>query len=67
MSEEWTAYDNKSLRLSWGQGYFEVDFSTKCVVTYDALYRGKVVNFEKDTMLRRDIIGYPRARLILET
>ncbi|TLD29504.1 hypothetical protein E2P81_ATG05798 [Venturia nashicola] len=62
---EWAPYDNKQLTLSWSVAHFDLQFTALCVVMHGTAY-GKIVNFDLDAVHRQDIVGFPRARLILE-
>ncbi|KAI1206352.1 uncharacterized protein F4807DRAFT_439773 [Annulohypoxylon truncatum] len=63
--QDWAAFDCRQLTLSWACGWFDVDFCNKCVVMYGPRY-GTLVDWEEAAAHRADIIGFPRARLVLE-
>jgi len=63
--QDWAAFDNMQLILGWAGGYFEVQFTDKCVVMYGPRY-GEVVHWQAGPAHRADIMGFPRARLVLE-
>lgn len=63
--QDWAAFDNMQLILGWAGGYFEVQFTEKCVVMYGPRY-GEVVDWQAGPAHRADIMGFPRARLVLE-
>ncbi|KAE9964141.1 hypothetical protein BLS_008598 [Venturia inaequalis] len=63
---EWAPYDNTQLNLSWSLAHFDLQFTTLCVVMHGPGYGREIVNFDLDAIHRQDIIGFPRARLILE-
>ncbi|KID83354.1 hypothetical protein MGU_09352 [Metarhizium guizhouense ARSEF 977] len=63
--QHWAAFDSQQLDLSWASGYFNVDFSPKCVVMYGHKY-GSLVDWDKHAAHRADILGFPRASLVLE-
>ncbi|KAF5586836.1 ycfA domain-containing protein [Fusarium pseudoanthophilum] len=63
--QSWASFDNRQLILSWGGGYFDVDFSPKCVVMYGPRY-GSLVNWEAEAAHFGETLGYPRAMLVLE-
>ncbi|KAI1770070.1 hypothetical protein F4818DRAFT_434334 [Hypoxylon cercidicola] len=63
--QDWAAFDCRQLTLSWASGRFDVDFSDKCVVMYGPRY-GSLVSWEETPAHRADILGFPRARLVLE-
>ncbi|KAI1313233.1 hypothetical protein F5Y03DRAFT_338481 [Xylaria venustula] len=61
----WAAFDSRQLTISWACGWLDVDFSPKCVIMHGAQY-GELVSWEKAAAHRADILGFPRARLVLE-
>ncbi|CZR62017.1 uncharacterized protein PAC_11914 [Phialocephala subalpina] len=63
--QRWASYDDRCLMLSWACGHFDVDYSPKCFVMYRKRY-GNLVDWEETRAHRSDIIGFPKARLILE-
>ncbi|KAF5989792.1 hypothetical protein FBULB1_557 [Fusarium bulbicola] len=63
--QSWAAFDSRQLNLSWAAGYFDVDFSPKCIVMYGDRY-GSLVDWEAKAAHRGDTLGYPRAMLVLE-
>lgn len=63
---EWAPSDNKQLTISWAHPHFELQFTTLCVTMHGPDYGRQIVNFDLDAIHRQDIIGFPRARLILE-
>ena len=63
--QDWAAFDCHNMEFAWAAGYLNVDFSSKCVVMYGARY-GEVVKWEEGMAHRGDILGFPRARLVLE-
>ena len=63
--QDWAPYDSRQLILSWACGHFEVEFSSKCVVMYGPRY-GELVDWQPGPAHRADIMGFPRARLVLE-
>lgn len=63
---EWAPYDNKQLTISWSQAHFDLQFTTLCVMMHGPTYGRQIVNFDLDAIHRQDIIGFPRARLVLE-
>ncbi|KAI1402587.1 hypothetical protein F4819DRAFT_272081 [Hypoxylon fuscum] len=64
--QDWAAFDCRQLTLSWACGWLDVDFSEKCVIMHGPRY-GSLVNWEEAPAHRSDILGFPRARLVLET
>jgi len=63
--EDWVSFDNKELTLGWAMGYFDLEFCGHCVVMHGARY-GELAPWEPKAAHRSDIIGFPRARLIIE-
>ncbi|MCJ1436970.1 hypothetical protein MMC27_006353 [Xylographa pallens] len=63
--QDWATFDGRQLILGWALGYFNVQYSGKCVVMYGANY-GELVDWEAGPAHRADVIGFPKARLILE-
>ncbi|KAL2809104.1 hypothetical protein BJX63DRAFT_372354 [Aspergillus granulosus] len=63
--QQWAAFDSRQLTFSWAGGYFDVDFSDKCVVMHGARY-GTITRWEKGAAHRADMLGFPRAILVLE-
>ncbi|KAL5583726.1 hypothetical protein FOVSG1_015077 [Fusarium oxysporum f. sp. vasinfectum] len=60
----WAVFDSRQLTL-WTSGFFDVDFSAKCVVMYGHQY-GSLVDWEEKAAHRADTLGFPRAMLVLE-
>jgi len=63
--QDWAAFDCRQITASWACGWLDVDFSAKCVVMYGPRY-GDLVDWEAAAAHRADILGFPRARLVLE-
>ncbi|WKT54251.1 hypothetical protein QSH57_004835 [Fusarium oxysporum f. sp. vasinfectum] len=63
--QHWAAFDSRQLTLGWAAGFFDVDFSAKCVVMYGDQY-GSLVDWEEKAAHRADTLGFPRAMLVLE-
>ncbi|WZH50115.1 hypothetical protein QYS62_011354 [Fusarium acuminatum] len=63
--DSWAAFDSKQLNYGWAGAQFDVDFSAKCVVMYGHRY-GSLVDWEEEAAYRGDIMGFPRAQLVLE-
>ncbi|KAL0253237.1 hypothetical protein SLS55_010209 [Diplodia seriata] len=61
----WAAFDSKELTIAWAAGFLDVDFNESCVVLHGSQY-GHLVPWEADSAHRSDIIGFPRARLVIE-
>ncbi|KAF7950103.1 hypothetical protein EAE96_007401 [Botrytis aclada] len=63
--QDWASFDSRQLNSSFICGFFDVDFSAKCVVMYGLRY-GEVVDWKAGPAHRADILGFPKARLVLE-
>ncbi|KAG9556117.1 hypothetical protein KCU71_g6171, partial [Aureobasidium melanogenum] len=64
--EEWAPFDSEMVRQGWADGYFDLEYcGYYCVVMHGINY-GKLVPWDKEAAERCDIVGYPRARLIIE-
>jgi hypothetical protein len=63
--EDWVSFDNKELTLGWAMGYFDLEFCGHCVIMHGPRY-GELTPWEPKAAHRSDIIGFPRARLIIE-
>ena len=64
--EEWAPFDSHQLMKGWILGYFDLEYCGKyCVVMHGTNY-GKLVHWNKEPAERWDIVGYPRALLIIE-
>lgn len=63
--QDWATFDGRQLILSWAMGYFDVQYSAKCVIMYGPRY-GELVDWQAGPAHRADIIGFPKACLILE-
>ncbi|PMD57413.1 uncharacterized protein K444DRAFT_615869 [Hyaloscypha bicolor E] len=63
--QDWATFDGRQLILSWACGHFDVEYSGKCVIMYGPRY-GELVDWQASSAHRADIVGFPKARLILE-
>jgi hypothetical protein len=63
--QDWAAYDNHKLRLPWNTGAFEVMFNEKAVIMHGQQY-GKLAGWNREQAHCLEIIGFPKAQLILE-
>ena len=63
--QDWAAFDCRQIALGWRRGWLDVDYSAMCVVMYGPRY-GDLVDWEADAAHRKDILGFPRARLVIE-
>jgi hypothetical protein len=62
---DWATWDDSRLGFSWRMANFDVDFSKKCVIMHGLRY-GEMVDWHPVPAHRGDILGFPKARLILE-
>lgn len=63
--QDWAVFDCSQMTLSWASGWFDVDYSAMCVVIHGPRY-GDFVDWEAGAAHRGDILGFPRARLVVE-
>ncbi|KAI3554134.1 hypothetical protein CABS02_05549 [Colletotrichum abscissum] len=63
--EDFAALDCHQMESSWACGYFDVEFSAKCVVMSGPQY-GDVVDWKAQQAHTGYTLGFPRARLVLE-
>ncbi|KAG7043857.1 ycfA-like protein domain-containing protein [Colletotrichum scovillei] len=63
--EDFATLDCRQMELSWVHGYFDVEFSAKCVVMSGPRY-GEIVDWDAQQAHSGYTLGYPRARLVLE-
>lgn len=63
--EDWAPFDNRELTISWASGFYDLEYCGSCVVMHGSRY-GDLVPWERKAAHRSDIVGFPRARLILE-
>lgn len=63
--QDWATFDGRQLIISWAMGYFDLNYSAKCVIMYGPRY-GELVDWQAGSAHRADIIGFPKACLILE-
>jgi hypothetical protein len=63
--QDWATFDGRQLILSWACGHFDIEFSGKCVIMHGPRY-GELIDWQAGPAHRADIIGFPKARLILE-
>jgi hypothetical protein len=63
---EWAPFDSHQFKQAWAHGRFDLQYCGKyCVVMHGVDY-GKLVPWNKEAAERWDIVGYPRALLIIE-
>ena len=63
--QDWAPYDSRQLTVSWACGHFDVEYSRKHAVMYGPRY-GELVDWQAGPAHRADILGFPRALLVLE-
>ncbi|ESZ94427.1 hypothetical protein SBOR_5220 [Sclerotinia borealis F-4128] len=63
--EEFVIFDSCQLKLTWLAGDVDLSYSPGCLIMQGTKY-GELVHWDKDAAHRWDIIGFPRARLILQ-
>lgn len=61
---EWVAFDNKNLEYAFSENTVKTTYNLHCVVMGGVDY-GKLVPWESEAAHKWDIIGYPRALVIL--
>lgn len=64
--EEWAPFDNYSIRQGWATGDIGLEYCGQACVVMHGIDYGKLVPWEKQAAERWDIVGYPRARLVIE-
>lgn len=67
LPQDWASWDDRQLSLAWSRGYFDVNFSELCLVTFGSEY-GKILDWDRDSthLEHENDIGFPRAQLLLE-
>ncbi|KAF5869114.1 uncharacterized protein Bfra_011657 [Botrytis fragariae] len=63
--QDWASFDSRQLNSSFLFRHFDVDFSATCIVMYGLGYR-QVVDWKAGPGHRADILGFPKAHLVLE-
>ena len=63
--QDWAVFDCRQITISWATGWLDVDYSAMCIVFYGPKY-GDFVDWEAGAAHRGDILGFPRARLVIE-
>lgn len=62
---EWAPWDSRQSNYQWDRGIFANEFSRKCIVMHGPKY-GEVVEWDAKQAHRANIMGFPRARLVLK-
>ncbi|KAF2845574.1 hypothetical protein T440DRAFT_260676 [Plenodomus tracheiphilus IPT5] len=63
--EDWALFDSEKLTVCWASGALATTYNPGCVVLYGPRY-GELRPWSRDEAHRRDVLGFPRAQLILE-
>lgn len=63
--DDWATFDMQLFHNAWESGLVDVNFSPGCVLAFGPRY-GELVPFDEKLVHRGDIIGFPRAELLLE-
>ncbi|KAF4636653.1 hypothetical protein G7Y89_g1432 [Cudoniella acicularis] len=63
--ETWALHDSKKLDWCWNAGLADIDGSRLCMIMHGPRY-GELVEWEERAAHAREMIGFPRARLVLE-
>ncbi|KAL6711395.1 hypothetical protein ACN47E_004329 [Coniothyrium glycines] len=63
--EDWAPFDNKQLDLTWACGRLKILYHGGCVVLHGPNY-GKLTKWDMEKAHRGDVIGFPRAQVLLE-
>lgn len=64
--DQWAVYDNQRLEWAWWGGLFIVEYSPLCMKMAGSAF-GTLVSWTNEAARNRDIIGFPRAKLVLES
>ncbi|THX37572.1 hypothetical protein D6D10_05775 [Aureobasidium pullulans] len=64
--QQWVAFDNDMIRQGWSNGTLGKDHCGQYCVVMQGTDYGRLVSWNKEAAERWDIVGYPRARLIIE-
>ncbi|KAH0018305.1 hypothetical protein KCU78_g7214, partial [Aureobasidium melanogenum] len=65
--EEWAPFDSDIIRRGWTSGALGLEYCGHYCVVMNGVDYGKLVPWSKAAAERWDIVGYPRARLIIES
>lgn len=63
--DEWMLFDMKQTKTGWERGRLSAMYSLRCVVMHGTRY-GELVDWDGPPAHRWDIVGYPRAQIIIE-
>jgi hypothetical protein len=63
--DEWMLFDMKQTKTGWERGRLSAMYSIRCVVMHGTRY-GELVDWDEAPAHRWDIVGYPRAQIIIE-
>ncbi|CAG8956775.1 hypothetical protein HYFRA_00011164 [Hymenoscyphus fraxineus] len=62
---DWATFDMHQVHNAWESGLVDINFSPDCIIAYGDRY-GEVVPYDQEVIHRGDMIGFPRAQLLLE-
>ncbi|TVY16872.1 hypothetical protein LARI1_G006322 [Lachnellula arida] len=63
--EQWALHDNQKLEWSWNGGMLDIDASNLCMIMHGPRY-GELVSWDMKSAHSSEIVGFPRAKLILD-
>ncbi|CAG8976490.1 hypothetical protein HYALB_00005987 [Hymenoscyphus albidus] len=63
--QQWAPFDNYLLDKQWNIGTFATVYNRSCIIMHGTDY-GKLVPWNEDLAHTWDIVGFPRANLVLE-
>lgn len=63
--EQWAPYDDRQVTAGWEYGAFDVEYCGHCVIMQGPRY-GELTPWERTAAHRWDIVGFPKAQLILQ-
>ncbi|KAI5198507.1 hypothetical protein AUEXF2481DRAFT_33212 [Aureobasidium subglaciale EXF-2481] len=64
--QEWAASDSNTVKQGFATGYLGMEYCGHSCVVMHGLDYGELVPWNKEAAERWDIVGYPRARLVIE-
>ncbi|KAG9563939.1 hypothetical protein KCU71_g5110, partial [Aureobasidium melanogenum] len=64
--EEWAPFDSDLVRQGWSNGMQSLEYCGHYCIVMNGVNYGKLVSWSKEAAERWDIVGYPRARLVIE-
>jgi hypothetical protein len=63
--EDWAPYDSHNLRSGWDSGFYTTVSNPNCIIVQGPRY-GEVVEWNAELAHSGEILGFPRAQLMLE-